>query len=85
VINGKSISSSDVIGQVALQSRHEVRPLPKRLDFGKSRHEINGNASFSDARCVEELHELCSCPRREDWVSSTGREDWVIAIGDLPF
>jgi hypothetical protein len=27
----------------------------------------------------------CSCPRREDWVSSPGRVDWVIAIGDLPF
>jgi hypothetical protein len=45
VINGKAISSTGVSG-VALQSRNEVRPLPKRLDFDQPRHEINGNASF---------------------------------------
>ena len=58
VINRKAISSSDVSGQVALQSHHEVRPLPKRLYFGKPRHEINSGTSFSHIRWVEELHEF---------------------------
>jgi len=31
VINGKAISNSDLSRQVALQSRHEARRLPKRL------------------------------------------------------
>jgi hypothetical protein len=34
VINGKAISSSDISGQIALQSRHEVLLPSKRLDFG---------------------------------------------------
>jgi hypothetical protein len=34
VVNGKANSRGIVSGQIALQSRHEVRPLPKRLDFG---------------------------------------------------
>jgi hypothetical protein len=46
VMSGKAICSSDVSGQVALQSRHEVRPLPKRLDFGKPCRDINVSASF---------------------------------------
>jgi hypothetical protein len=49
MINGEAISSSDLRGQVALQSRHEVRPLLKRLHFGKPRHEINVDASFRNA------------------------------------
>jgi hypothetical protein len=48
VIKRKAINSSDLSGQVALQSRHEVKPLLKRLDFGKPRHEINKSALFSD-------------------------------------
>jgi hypothetical protein len=58
VINGKAIISRGVSGQVALQSRHEVRPLPKRLDFGKPHHEINCSGSFSNVRLVKELHEF---------------------------
>jgi hypothetical protein len=58
VIHGKAISSSDVSGQVALQSRHEFRPLVKRHDFGKPCHEINGNGSFRKVTWVEELHEF---------------------------
>jgi hypothetical protein len=50
VIKENAISSSDLSGQVALQSRNEVWSLPKRLDFGKPRHEINGNAAFSNVR-----------------------------------
>jgi hypothetical protein len=44
--------------QVALQSRHEVRPLPKRLDLGKPRHEIKCNVSFRNVRWVEEMREF---------------------------
>jgi hypothetical protein len=55
VIDGKAISSSDVSGQVALQSRHEARPLLKPLDFGTPCHELNGNASFRKVRFVGEL------------------------------
>jgi hypothetical protein len=58
VINGKSISSSDVSGQVALQLRHEARHLPKRFDFGKPCHEAKGSVSFSDVRSIVKLHEL---------------------------
>jgi hypothetical protein len=58
VINEKAISSSGVSGKIALQSRHKVRPLSKRLDFGKPHHEINNSASFSNFRWVEELLEF---------------------------
>ena len=58
VVNGKAISSSDLSRQVALQSRHEARPVPKRLVFGKPRHEINCNAAFSNVIRVDELHEF---------------------------
>jgi hypothetical protein len=58
VINGKAISRSNLSRQVALQSRHEVRPLPKQLDFGKPRHEINGNAPFRHVRWAEETREF---------------------------
>jgi hypothetical protein len=37
---------------------YEVRPLPKRLDFGEPRHEINCSAPFRNVRWVEELHEF---------------------------
>jgi hypothetical protein len=58
VINENAISSSDVSGQLALQSRHGLLPLPKRLDFGKSCHEINGYASIRNVKWVEELCEF---------------------------
>jgi hypothetical protein len=58
VINEKAISSSDLSRQVALQSRHEARPLPKRLVFGKFCHDTNGGASFRNVRFFEELHEF---------------------------
>jgi hypothetical protein len=58
VVNGKAIGSSDLSGHAALQSRHQVRPLPKWLDFDKPRHEINGSASFSNVRWVEKLYEI---------------------------
>jgi hypothetical protein len=48
----KAISSSDVSGQVALQSRSETRTLPKRINFAKPLHEINNGASFSNVRWV---------------------------------
>jgi hypothetical protein len=38
VVDGKATGSSDVGGKVALQRCHEVRPLPKGLDFGKPHH-----------------------------------------------
>jgi hypothetical protein len=38
--------------------RHEAWPIPKRLHFGKPRHETNGNSSFSNVSWVEELNEL---------------------------
>jgi hypothetical protein len=50
VINGKAISSSDSSEQAVLQSRHEVRLLPKRLDFGMPYHEIYCNATFRNVR-----------------------------------
>jgi hypothetical protein len=58
VINGSAISCSDINWQVVLQSRHEARPLPKRLDVGKSYDEINCSGSFSDVIWVEELHKF---------------------------
>jgi hypothetical protein len=58
VINGKAISSSDVSGQLALQSRHELLPSLKRLDFDEPCHEINGNAPIRNLKWVEELYEF---------------------------
>jgi hypothetical protein len=58
VVDGKATGSSDIGSKVALQRCHEVRPLPKRIDFGKPRHELRGDGLFSDLRRVEELHEL---------------------------
>jgi hypothetical protein len=56
--DGKATGSNDVGGKVALLRCHEDRPLPKRLDFGKPRHELRGNVPFSDIRRAEELHQL---------------------------
>jgi hypothetical protein len=54
VINGQAISNSGVSGQVALKSRHEVRPLPNGLiSTSRARYQwYHGNVFYSDLRLV---------------------------------
>jgi hypothetical protein len=63
VINGKANNRSDVSGQVALQSRHEVRPLPSGL-ISTSRARDQWFFFFSNVRWVEKLHEFEDQVRR---------------------